>query len=232
MYSGRAPSLRGTRLAYTLFFAFFILKFLICFLIYLSFYNYIYSLAYSTYSCFFWTCTLKKSPLFLDFILNFILLEACIIRIFVLACGLVDFWRSKADILLYAENPVQTYAYAREPTTCILLLYYAILPESFTKTLQKLYNSVFITNITLLRRTTTFFLQFHRILLDYFIFSYTSLSGIITKTHFTPDFTKETPEKSRIDTSLRARALLLYDLLSSLLIRQNKTHLTSNSTPY
>jgi hypothetical protein len=95
------------------------------------------------------------------------------------------------------------------------------------KTLQNLYNSVFTANTTLLRRTTTFLLQFHRILLDYSIFSYTSLSGITTKTHFTPDSTKETPEKSRIDTSLRARALLLYDLLSSLLIRQNKTHLTS-----
>jgi hypothetical protein len=58
-------------------------------------------------------------------------------------------------------------------------------------------------------------------------FSYTSLSGTTTKTHFTPDFIKETPEKSRqFDTSLRARALLLYDLLSSLLIRQNKTYLT------
>jgi hypothetical protein len=87
-------------------------------------------------------------------------------------------------------------------------------------------------NMTLLRWTTTFLLQFHRILLDYFVFSYTSLSGTTTKTHFTPDFTKETPEKSRqFDTSLRARALLLYDLLSSLLIRQNKTHLASNSTP-
>jgi len=61
-------------------------------------------------------------------------------------------------------------------------------------------------------------LQFHRILLDYSIFSYISLSGTTTKTHFTPDFTKEIPEKSRFDTSLRARALLLYDLLSSLLI--------------
>jgi hypothetical protein len=63
-------------------------------------------------------------------------LEACIIRNFVLICRLVDFWRSKADILLYAENPIQTYAYAREPTTCIPLLHYAISPESFTKTLQ------------------------------------------------------------------------------------------------
>ena len=71
-----------------------------------------------------------------DFVLDFILLEAYIIRNFVLACGLVDFWRSKADILLYAKNPVQTYAYAREPTTCIPLLHYAILPKSFTKTLQ------------------------------------------------------------------------------------------------
>jgi hypothetical protein len=46
----------------------------------------------------FWTSTLKKSPLFLDFILDFIVLEAYIIRIFVLACKLVDFWRSKVDI--------------------------------------------------------------------------------------------------------------------------------------
>ena len=81
----------------------------------------------------FWTFTLKKSPLFLDFVLDFILLEACI-RNLVLVCGLVDFWRSRH--LLYAENPIQTYAYARELTTCIPLLHYAISPESFTKTLQ------------------------------------------------------------------------------------------------
>ena len=65
-----------------------------------------------------------------------------------------------------------------------------------------------------------------------YLFSYTSLSGTTTKTHFTPDFTKETLEKSRqFDTLLCAKALLLYNLLSLLLIRQNKTHLTSNSTP-
>jgi hypothetical protein len=64
-----------------------------------------------------------------------------------------------------------------------------------------------------------------------YLFSYISLSGTTTKTHFTPDFTKETPEKSKIDTLLRARALLLYNLLFSLLIRQNKTYLTSNLTP-
>jgi hypothetical protein len=51
-----------------------------------------------------------------------------------------------------------------------------------------------------------------------FAFSYTSLSGIITKIYFTPDFIKEIPEKSKIDTLLRARALILYNLLSSLLI--------------
>jgi hypothetical protein len=109
--------------------------------------------------------------------------------------------------------------------------------ESFTKTLQfhpqiqPLYAKQLLSfAIRLLRLFKQILLssslRFHRILLDYFVFSYTSLSGTTTKTHFAPDFTKETPEKSRIDTLLRARALLLYDLLSSLLIRQNKTHLT------
>ena len=51
----------------------------------------------------FWTSILKKSPLLLDFVLDFILLKAYIIRNFVLACGLVDFWKSR--YLLYAEDP-------------------------------------------------------------------------------------------------------------------------------
>jgi hypothetical protein len=134
--------------------------------------------------------------------------------------------------LLYAENPIRTYAYAREPTTCIPLLYYAILPESFTKNLAKPVQFRFYCKYNPFTPNDYFPLAISpNITRLLHLFSYTSLSGITTKTHFTPDFTKETPEKSRIDTLLRARAHLLYDLLSSLLIRQNKTHLTSNSTP-
>jgi hypothetical protein len=53
-------------------------------------------------------------------------------------------------------------------------------------------------------------------------FSYISLSGITTKTHFTPDFTKETPEKSRIDTLLRARAFAIrFAILTSYPAKQD-----------
>ena len=56
----------------------------------------------------FWTCTLKKRP-FLWFCSWFILLEAYIIRNFVLACKLVDFWRSKVDIFYFMPKTLQTY---------------------------------------------------------------------------------------------------------------------------
>jgi hypothetical protein len=132
----------------------------------------------------------------------------------------------------------QTFTLRRKPRINLRLrprtynLYTTFTLRNITRILHKNLTISFA-NTTLLRRTTTFLLRFRRILLDYSIFSYISLSGTTTKTHFTPDFIKETPEKSRqIDTSLRARALLLYDLLSLLLIRQNKTYLTSNSTPY
>jgi hypothetical protein len=59
------------------------------------------------------------------------------------------------------------------------------------------------------------------------LFSYTSLSGTTTKTHFTPDFTKETPEKSRqIDTLLRARAFAIrFAILTSYPAKQDSLDL-------
>jgi hypothetical protein len=112
--------------------------------------------------------------------------------------------------------------------TCILLLHYAISPRILYKNLA--ISSTFA-NMTLLRRITTFFLRFHRILLDYSIFSYISLSGITTKTHFTPDFTKETPEKSRIDTLLCARSsfAIRFAILTSYPAKQDSLDLKFHS---
>jgi hypothetical protein len=113
------------------------------------------------------------------------------------------------------------------------VVYYFYTMQYYPNPSQKPYNFIFYCKYDPFTPNNYFALcnstEYYSITLS---FSYISLSGITTKTHFTPDFTKETLEKSRFDTSLYARALLLYDLLSSLLIRQNKTYLTSNSTPY
>ena len=173
------------------------------------------------------TFTLKKSPLFLNFLLDFILLKAYIIRNFILVCKLVDF--------LEEQN---VYPLCRKPRINLRLRLQTydlhitfILCNITSNLLQKPCNFIYIYKYNPFTLNDYFPLAISPNITRLLSFSYTSLSGIITKTHFTPDSTKETPEKSRIDTSLRARALLLYDLLSSLLIRQNKTHLTSNSTP-
>jgi hypothetical protein len=82
-------------------------------------------------------------------------------------------------------------------------------PESFTKALQfylLLQIQPFYAEWLLCSCNST---EYYSITLS---FSYTSLSSTITKTHFTPDFTKEILKKSRFDILLYAKLLLLYNM--------------------
>jgi len=67
-------------------------------------------------------------------------------------------------------------------------------------------------NTTLLCRTTTFLLQFHQILLDYRLFSYTSLSGITINIHFTPSKKRMRRRKNRDSTLHFTRELFCYTI--------------------